>query len=201
MVQLCFVVATKANTLKRGQLLHLLSRWKTIFASPIWSTRPLLLFPFFCRQRGSAREILFSFWKYNCDSISSCANWLDTEIPAVVYWPTWASKWTMDILRFDCYLFLIISLILFLCIFSFFYEKLPWFHRERWQHRQQQRLDIRGRVKVLHGQNRKTEEPPLALFAICTPFGPPSLLELPHKESMFKSKHRLDLALVSMDQR
>ncbi|KAK4025759.1 hypothetical protein OUZ56_014806 [Daphnia magna] len=45
------------------------------------------------------------------------------------------------------------------------------------------------------------EEPPLALFAICTPFGPPSLLELPHKESMFKSKHRLDLALVSMDQR
>lgn len=64
-----------------------------------------------------------------------------------------------------------------------------------------QRLDIRGRVKVLHGQNRKTEEPPLALFAICTPFGPPSLLELPHKESMFKSKHRLDLALVSMDQR
>ena len=64
-----------------------------------------------------------------------------------------------------------------------------------------QRLDIRGRIKVLHGQNRKTEEPPLALFAICTPFGPPSLLELPHKESMFKSKHRLDLALVSMDQR
>ena len=63
------------------------------------------------------------------------------------------------------------------------------------------RLDIRGRIKVLHGQNRKTDEPPLALFAICTPFGPPSLLELPHKDSMFKSKHRLDLALVSMDQR
>ncbi|XP_049846591.1 circadian locomoter output cycles protein kaput [Schistocerca gregaria] len=63
------------------------------------------------------------------------------------------------------------------------------------------RLDIRGRVKVLHGQNRKTEEPPLALFAICTPFGPPSLLEIPHKEVMFKSKHKLDLALVSMDQR
>ncbi|XP_063234069.1 aryl hydrocarbon receptor isoform X2 [Bacillus rossius redtenbacheri] len=63
------------------------------------------------------------------------------------------------------------------------------------------RLDIRGRVKVLHGQNRKTEEPPLALFALCTPFGPPSLLEIPHKEVMFKSKHKLDLALVSMDQR
>nr|CAD7262130.1 unnamed protein product [Timema shepardi] len=64
-----------------------------------------------------------------------------------------------------------------------------------------QRLDIRGRIKVLHGQNRKTEEPPLALFAICTPFGPPSLLEIPHKEVMFKSKHKLDLTLVSMDQR
>lgn len=64
-----------------------------------------------------------------------------------------------------------------------------------------QRLDIRGRVKVLHGQNRKSEEPPLGLFAICTPFGPPSLLEIPQKEVMFKSKHKLDLALVSMDQR
>ncbi|XP_072762819.1 uncharacterized protein Ss isoform X2 [Anoplolepis gracilipes] len=63
------------------------------------------------------------------------------------------------------------------------------------------RLDIRGRVKVLHGQNRKTEEPPLALFALCTPFGPPSLLEVPQKEVMFKSKHKLDLALVTMDQR
>ncbi|KAK1130476.1 hypothetical protein K0M31_018607 [Melipona bicolor] len=63
------------------------------------------------------------------------------------------------------------------------------------------RLDIRGRVKILHGQNRKTEEPPLALFALCTPFGPPSLLEVPQKDVMFKSKHKLDLALVSMDQR
>ncbi|XP_021964591.1 aryl hydrocarbon receptor protein 1 isoform X2 [Folsomia candida] len=63
------------------------------------------------------------------------------------------------------------------------------------------RLDIRGRIKVLHGQNRKSEDPPLALFALCTPFGPPSLLELPSKELMFKSKHKLDLSLVSMDQR
>lgn len=56
-------------------------------------------------------------------------------------------------------------------------------------------------MKVLHGQNKKTEEPPLALFAICAPFGPPSLLEIPQKEVMFKSKHKLDLSLVSMDQR
>ena len=64
-----------------------------------------------------------------------------------------------------------------------------------------QRLDIRGRIKILHGQNQKTEEPPLALFAVCTPFGPPSLLEMPQKDSMFKSKHKLDLSLVSMDSR
>ncbi|EAT36063.1 AAEL011825-PB [Aedes aegypti] len=63
------------------------------------------------------------------------------------------------------------------------------------------RLDIRGRVKILHGQNRKVEEPPLALFAFCTPFGPPSLLEIPQKENMFKSKHKLDFTLVSMDQK
>ncbi|XP_015926692.1 aryl hydrocarbon receptor isoform X2 [Parasteatoda tepidariorum] len=61
------------------------------------------------------------------------------------------------------------------------------------------RLDIRGRIKILHGQNQK--EPPLALFAVCTPFGPPSLLEMPQKDSMFKSKHKLDLSLVSMDTR
>ena len=54
---------------------------------------------------------------------------------------------------------------------------------------------------MLHGQNKKTEEPPLALFCLCTPFGPPSLLEIPHKEVMFKSKHKLDFGFVSMDQR
>ncbi|XP_050688691.1 uncharacterized protein LOC126981535 isoform X2 [Eriocheir sinensis] len=63
------------------------------------------------------------------------------------------------------------------------------------------RLDVRGKIKILHGQNRKTEEAPLALFAVCTPFGPPSLLELPQKEVMYKSKHKLDLSLVSMDQK
>ncbi|RWS08195.1 uncharacterized protein B4U79_15799, partial [Dinothrombium tinctorium] len=63
------------------------------------------------------------------------------------------------------------------------------------------RLDIRGRIKILYGQNHKGEDPPLALFAVCTPFGPPSLLEMPQKDSMFKSKHKLDLSLVSMDQR
>lgn len=54
---------------------------------------------------------------------------------------------------------------------------------------------------MLHGQNHKSEDPPLALFAVCTPFGPPSLLEMPQKDSMFKSKHKLDFAIVSMDPR
>ena len=64
-----------------------------------------------------------------------------------------------------------------------------------------QRLDIRGKLKVLNGQNKKTEDAPLALFCLCTPFGPPSMLEMPHKEVMFKSKHKLDFGFVSMDQR
>ncbi|QQP50825.1 Uncharacterized protein FKW44_011962, partial [Caligus rogercresseyi] len=63
------------------------------------------------------------------------------------------------------------------------------------------RLDIRGRIKVLHGQNKKSEDPPLALFCLCTPFGPPSLLEIPQKEVMFKSKHKLDFTFVSIDQK
>jgi hypothetical protein len=29
---------------------------------------------------------------------------------------------------------------------------------------------------MLHGQNKKNEDAPLALFCLCTPFGPPSLV-------------------------
>ncbi|KAH9414147.1 hypothetical protein DERP_014366, partial [Dermatophagoides pteronyssinus] len=64
------------------------------------------------------------------------------------------------------------------------------------------RLDVRGRIKILHGQNHKSEEPPMALFAVCTPFGPPSLLEMPANEkASFKSKHKLDFSMVSMEPR
>ncbi|KAG1711225.1 Aryl hydrocarbon receptor [Nymphon striatum] len=63
------------------------------------------------------------------------------------------------------------------------------------------RLDIRGRIKVLHGQNKKTETPPLALFAVCSPFGPTSLLDMPQKDEIFTSKHKLDLSLITMDQK
>jgi hypothetical protein len=44
-----------------------------------------------------------------------------------------------------------------------------------------------------------TEEPILALFAIACPFGPPSLFELPHRDSLFKTKHRVNLEPISID--
>ena len=56
-------------------------------------------------------------------------------------------------------------------------------------------------MKILHGQNRKCDDPPLALFCLCTPFGPPSLMDSPQKDVMFKSKHKLDMMTLSMDAR
>lgn len=42
----------------------------------------------------------------------------------------------------------------------------------------------------------------MALFALCTPFGPPSLLEMPANDKvLFKSKHKLDFSLISMEHR
>ena len=38
---------------------------------------------------------------------------------------------------------------------------------------------------------RHNGEPLLAFFGVCIPFGPPSLLEMPSKDSVFKSKHKL----------
>jgi aryl hydrocarbon receptor len=45
----------------------------------------------------------------------------------------------------------------------------------------------------------KNEEPMLALFAIACPFGPPSLFELPQRDSIFKTKHKISLSPVSLD--
>ena len=42
-------------------------------------------------------------------------------------------------------------------------------------------------------------EPMLALFAIACPFGPPSLFELPQRESLFKTKHKINLSPISLD--
>jgi hypothetical protein len=42
-------------------------------------------------------------------------------------------------------------------------------------------------------------EPMLALFAIACPFGPPSLFELPQRDSIFKTKHKVNLSPISLD--
>ena len=64
-----------------------------------------------------------------------------------------------------------------------------------------QTLEISGRFKVLLGQAMKGDEPPLAMFALCCPFGPLPLLDVPPRDYTFKSKHKMDLAPVSMDPR
>lgn len=48
-------------------------------------------------------------------------------------------------------------------------------------------------------RNGHDQEPLLALFAIACPFGPPSLFELPQRESLFKTKHKINLAPISID--
>lgn len=62
-------------------------------------------------------------------------------------------------------------------------------------------LEISGWIRVLHGQNVRTEEPQLALFATCCPFGPLSLMDIPSRELTFKSKHKMDFSPMSMDNR
>lgn len=49
--------------------------------------------------------------------------------------------------------------------------------------------------------NPNDQEPLLALFAIACPFGPPSLFELPQRESLFKTKHKINLSPMSIDAR
>ena len=43
------------------------------------------------------------------------------------------------------------------------------------------------------------KEPVMALFAIACPFGPPSLFELPQRDSLFKTRHRVDMMPTSLD--
>ena len=64
-----------------------------------------------------------------------------------------------------------------------------------------QTLEISGRIKALGGQSLKGEEPPFALFALCCPFGPLPLLDVPPRDYTFKSKHKMDMAPISMDPR
>uniref|UniRef100_A0A8C8S5T7 PAS fold-3 domain-containing protein n=1 Tax=Pelusios castaneus TaxID=367368 RepID=A0A8C8S5T7_9SAUR len=67
-------------------------------------------------------------------------------------------------------------------------------------------LNFYGRLKFLHGQQKKAEDgtltpPQLALFAIATPLQPLSILELRTKTFMFQTKHKLDFTPMACDSR
>ncbi|XP_067891986.1 aryl hydrocarbon receptor 1b [Heterodontus francisci] len=65
-------------------------------------------------------------------------------------------------------------------------------------------LNFQGRLKFLHGQNKKAEDgapipPQLALFAVATPLQPPSILEIRTKNMIFRTKHKLDFTPLACD--
>ncbi|PVD28478.1 hypothetical protein C0Q70_11066 [Pomacea canaliculata] len=60
-------------------------------------------------------------------------------------------------------------------------------------------LELNGWIRVLHGQSPRAEDPQLALFATCSPFGPLSLFDIPSRELTFKSKHKMDFSSITMD--
>ena len=62
-----------------------------------------------------------------------------------------------------------------------------------------QTLEICGKIKALLGQNTKGKDVPLALFALCCPFGPLPLADVPSRDYTFKSKHKMDMSPISMD--
>ena len=64
-----------------------------------------------------------------------------------------------------------------------------------------QTLEISGKIRPLLGQNLKSKEPPLALFALCCPFGPLPLADMPPRDYTFKSKHKMDMSPMNMDPR
>ncbi|KAF4793683.1 hypothetical protein TURU_109030 [Turdus rufiventris] len=67
-----------------------------------------------------------------------------------------------------------------------------------------QALNLQGRLKFLHGQNKRSEDGlavplQLALFAISTPLQPPSLLQIRTKNMIFRTKHKLDFIPLACD--
>ncbi|XP_078393688.1 uncharacterized protein LOC144677484 [Cetorhinus maximus] len=67
-----------------------------------------------------------------------------------------------------------------------------------------QTLSFQGRLKFLHGQNKKAKDgapipPQLALFAVATPLQPPSILEVRTKTLIFQTKHKLDFTPLACD--
>ena len=67
-----------------------------------------------------------------------------------------------------------------------------------------QALNLQGRLKFLHGQNKRSEDgsalpPQLALFAISTPLQLPSILQIRTKNMIFRTKHKLDFTPLACD--
>lgn len=65
-----------------------------------------------------------------------------------------------------------------------------------------QALNIQGRLKFLHGQQRQLQRsspPRLALFAIASPLQPPTILEIRTKNMIFRTKHKLDFTPMACD--
>ncbi|XP_068165145.1 aryl hydrocarbon receptor-like [Antennarius striatus] len=67
-------------------------------------------------------------------------------------------------------------------------------------------LNFHGRLKLVHGQNRVSEDgklvpPQLALFTVATPMQPPSILEIRSKTLIFQTKHKLDFSPMAIDTR
>ncbi|NXC98466.1 AHR protein, partial [Certhia familiaris] len=65
-------------------------------------------------------------------------------------------------------------------------------------------LNLQGRLKFLHGQNKRSEDgfalpPQLALFAISTPLQSPSVLQIQTKNMIFRTKHKLDFTPLACD--
>ncbi len=50
-----------------------------------------------------------------------------------------------------------------------------------------------------HSMGHPDQEPMLALFAVACPFGPPSLFEMPQRDSLFKTKHKVNMSPISLD--
>lgn len=69
-----------------------------------------------------------------------------------------------------------------------------------------QALNFRGRLKLVHGQHRVSEDgtlvpPQLAFFCVATPMQPPAILEIRTKTLIFQTKHRLDFSPMGIDSR
>ncbi|KAL1790533.1 aryl hydrocarbon receptor [Sigmodon hispidus] len=65
-------------------------------------------------------------------------------------------------------------------------------------------MNFQGRLKYLHGQNKKGKDgtllpSQLALFAVATPLQPPSILEIRTKNLIFRTKHKLDFTPIGCD--